>query len=102
MFDRIINPSKTHSFFLFGARGTGKSTWLSRYFSTTPHIYIDLLDLDTEELFNKNPNELLKRIEVLSDKKTWILIDEIQKIPKLLDLVHLCIEKHHVLFALTG
>jgi len=102
MFNRIVNPSKTHSFFLFGARGTGKSTWLKSYFSTTPHIYIDLLNLDMEELFNKNPNELLTRIEALNDKRTWVLIDEIQKVPKLLDLVHLCIEKHHTLFALTG
>ena len=102
MFNRIINPLKTHSFFLFGARGTVKSTWLKHYFSATPHMYIDLLDFDTEDLFNKTPNELLKRIEALNDKKTWILIDEIQKIPKLLDLVHLCIEKHHTLFALTG
>jgi len=102
MFNRIINPLKTHSFFLFGARGTGKSTWLKQYFSTTPHIYIDLLNLDTEEQFNKNPNELLTKIKALSDKKIWVLIDEIQKIPKLLDLVHLCIEKHGTFFALTG
>lgn len=102
MFNRIFNPSKKHSFFLFGARGTGKSTWLKSYFAQTPHIYIDLLNPDTEEKYSKNPGELLAKIENLQDKQTWILIDEIQKNPKLLNLVHLCIEKYKTPFALTG
>lgn len=87
---------------MFGARGTGKSTWLKDTFSKTDHIYIDLLNLDVEEQFSKNPNDLLTKIEALKTKKCWILIDEIQKVPKLLNLVHLCIERHKTLFALTG
>lgn len=102
MFDRIINPSKSHSFFLFGARGTGKSTWLKESYSKIDHIYIDLLNPDAEEQFSKNPNDLLGKIEAMKDKNSWVLIDEIQKVPKLLNLVHLCIEKHKTLFALTG
>ncbi len=102
MFNRIINPSKTHSFFLFGARGTGKSTWLKETFSKTDHIYIDLLNPDVEEQLSKNPNDLLTKIAALKNKKAWVLIDEIQKVPKLLNLVHLCIEEHKTLFSLTG
>lgn len=102
MFNRIINYPKTHSFFLFGARGTGKSTWLKGAFSKIDHIYIDLLNPDVEEQFSKSPNDLLAKIEALKNKKCWVLIDEIQKVPKLLNLVHLCIEKHRISFALTG
>ncbi len=102
MFNRLVNIPKNNSFFLFGARGTGKSTWLKHLFSTTPHLYIDLLHPDTEENLHKRPNDLLLQIEALHDKKMWVFIDEIQKIPKLLDIVHLCIEKYQTLFALTG
>lgn len=102
MFDRLINPSKKHSFFLFGARGTGKSTWIQHYFSGTPHLYVDLLHPDTEEQLSKYPQKLLANIEAFDKKNVSVVIDEIQKIPKLLNVVHLCIEKHRTLFALTG
>lgn len=102
MFNRISNILKNNSFFLFGARGTGKSTWLKHYFSKVDHLYIDLLHPDIEEDLSKNPGQLLDQIEALNDKKKWVLIDEVQKIPKLLDIVHLCIEKYGTKFALTG
>ncbi|MBI2335611.1 MAG: ATP-binding protein [Deltaproteobacteria bacterium] len=102
MFNRIINPSKDNSFFIFGARGTGKSTWLEWKFESVPHLYIDLLNLDEEERLAKDPNALLAQVKGLDQKTRWIVIDEIQKLPKLLDVVHLCIEKHKKLFALTG
>ncbi|OGQ07387.1 MAG: hypothetical protein A3G32_05305 [Deltaproteobacteria bacterium RIFCSPLOWO2_12_FULL_40_28] len=102
MFNRIINPSKNNSFFIFGARGTGKSTWLKNHFQNIPHHWIDLLNPDLEELFSKDPNLLLKQIETLPSSTQWIIIDEIQKCPKLLDLVHLAIETHKKKFALTG
>ena len=102
MFNRIINYPKKHSFFLFGPRGTGKSTWLQETFAPSKPLYIDLLNPDIEEQFSKHPNDLLAKIAAMPDQKNWVLIDEIQKVPKLLDLVHLCIEKHRTLFALTG
>ena len=102
MFNRIVTPLKSQSFFLFGARGTGKSTWLKTSFSKSDPLYVDLLHPDTEERLAKNPGVLLAEIEGLQNKKSWVLIDEIQKIPKLLDLVHLCIEKHNTRFVLTG
>jgi uncharacterized protein len=102
MFNRILKPSKNNSFFIFGARGTGKSTWLRENFSTIPHLYIDLLDPDIEDTLAKNPNSLLAQIEALPHKNAWVLIDEVQKLPKLLDLVHLSIEKNKTRFVLTG
>ncbi len=102
MFDRLIEQSKNNSFFLFGARGTGKSTWIEQAFAQTPHLYIDLLKPDEEERLAKNPNLLLAQVEHIKGTKSWVVIDEIQKLPKLLNLVHFCIEKHNVLFALTG
>ncbi len=102
MIDRKINSPKDNSFFLFGARGTGKSTWLRDTFKDTDHIYIDLLDPETENRFFKTPSELEAIIAPLDAKKTWVLIDEIQKLPKLLDVVHRCIEKYKIRFVLTG
>ncbi len=102
MIDRIIKPPKLHSFFLFGARGTGKSTWLQQQFEKIPHLYIDLLDPDEEERLSKNYSSLLAQIAGLPEPDAWVVIDEIQKLPKLLDVVQLGIEKHKTLFALTG
>lgn len=88
---------------MFGARGTGKTTWLKEHFKKIPHLWINLLDPKEEEQFLLHPNELVDRVNRLPAKTQWIIIDEIQKAPKLLDLVHLLIEenKNH-LFALTG
>lgn len=102
MFNRIITPSLNHSFFLFGARGTGKSTWIEQKFQTIKHLAIDLLDPDEEERLAKNPQALLSQIEALPPDTRWVILDEIQKLPQLLDLVHLGIEKYHKLFVLTG
>ena len=87
---------------MFGPRGTGKSTWLEQYFKEIPHLYIDLLKPDEEERLAKNPSDLIAQIQGLDPIVSWVVIDEIQKVPKLLDVVHLCIEKHQKKFALTG
>lgn len=102
MFNRIFNITKNNSFFIFGARGTGKSTWLQHAFTSIPHLYIDLLNPDEEERLAKNPASLLAQIEALPPSTTWIVIDEIQKLPPLLDVAHLSIQQHKKLFALTG
>lgn len=102
MFNRLLKLPEKHSFFLFGARGTGKSTELQQKFANKEHLYIDLLDANEEEVYAKNPNTLIQKIESLAKKKCWVVIDEVQKIPKLLDIVHLCIEKYKTFFALTG
>ncbi len=98
MYSRLLKPPQNKSFFLFGPRGTGKTTWVK---STFPNaVYIDLLEA---EIFNDllaNPQRLENFIP--KDFKNWIIIDEIQKIPELLDEVHRLIEKYKYKFILTG
>lgn len=98
MYSRSIKPPKDKSFFLFGPRGTGKTTWVN---STFPEaIYLDLLEA---EIFNDllaNPQRLENFIP--KDFKDWVIIDEVQRIPELLNEVHRLIEKEKHKFILTG
>jgi predicted AAA+ superfamily ATPase len=100
MYHRSINISKTNSFFLFGARGTGKTRLLSTLFPPSEALYIDLLSGADYLRYSTNPDEF--KSVCLSSKKPWIIVDEIQKAPGLLDTVHQLIESHRLLFALTG
>ncbi|MFH1233112.1 MAG: AAA family ATPase [Patescibacteria group bacterium] len=98
MYSRLIKPPKNKSFFLFGPRGTGKTTWVKENFSQA--IYLDLLEA---ELFNDllaNPQRLEKFIP--KNFQDWIVLDEVQKIPELLNEVHRLIEKYKYKFILTG
>jgi predicted AAA+ superfamily ATPase len=86
------------SLFLFGPRQTGKTTYLhDRY----PHArFVDLLDARTFRELSARP-ELLR--SSLTPSETLVVIDEIQKLPALLDEVHLLIGRHKSLrFILTG
>jgi predicted AAA+ superfamily ATPase len=97
MYPRFIRWSNNKSFFLFGPRGVGKTTWIRTTFPKA--IYIDLLEA---ELFNDllaNPQRLENHIP--QGWKEWIIIDEVQKIPELLDEVHRLIEKYKFKFILT-
>ena len=102
MFQRLLNPTKTNSFFLFGPRGTGKTTLLKMLYPPEKTLFIDLLDPVEEDTFIKNPSELQNRLAALPSSCEWIVIDEIQKAPKLLDLVHKLIEETRFKFVLTG
>lgn len=93
-----INQASEHSLFLFGPRGTGKTSWLK--FSLQDMIYYDLLDHETYTRLLAWPKRLSEDIPV--DFKGWIVIDEVQKAPALLDEVHRLIEHHHFRFILTG
>lgn len=98
MYSRLLKPPKAKSFFLFGPRGTGKTTWVKSNFPDA--TYLDLLEA---ELFNDllaNPQRLEKFIP--KDFQDWIIIDEVQKIPELLSEVHRLIEKYKHKFVLTG
>ncbi len=101
MFDRIQQLNKNNSLFLFGARGTGKTTLLKRLYSGDDTLWIDLLKDFDEELYGRSPDELSK---ILGTKKfRRVVIDEVQKAPKILDIVHLEIEKKRdPQFILTG
>lgn len=98
---RHLSLSRSQSLFLFGPRGAGKSTLINRQFASNSYL-IDLLDIDTEEQFARNPGQLKEIVESLDKQISYVIIDEIQKIPKLLDLVHLLIESTDKKFILTG
>jgi len=96
---RLLSGSNDQSFFLFGPRGVGKTSWIKKHFPDS--AYIDLLD---DEIFNKllaNPKELMSYIPE-AKKNLYVIIDEIQKTPRLLDEVHRLIEKYKMRFVLTG
>ncbi len=101
MIARLINLSKTHSFFLFGARGTGKTSLLRSQFGDHS-LYLDLLNLDLEALYQLDPESLYRQLSALSKDTKVVILDEIQKIPKLLDVVHRKIEESSLRFILTG
>ena len=94
----MLKPPKDKSFFLFGPRGTGKTTWVKASFPGA--VYIDLLEA---ELFNDllaNPQRLGNFIP--KGFSGWIIIDEVQRVPELLNEVHRLIEKYSHKFVLTG
>jgi len=89
----------TRSFFLFGPRGTGKSTWLREVFSRA--VYLDLLDASLFLELSQAPHALEA---IVGDKAptSWIVLDEIQKAPALLDEVHRLMELRQWRFAMCG
>jgi predicted AAA+ superfamily ATPase len=101
MVQRLLKLSKEQSFFLFGARGTGKSTLIENTPFLKNALYFDLLDLDLEEELSLNPALFAQRVAA-APKGSWVVVDEIQKIPSLLDSVHSLMEKKKFKFALTG
>jgi uncharacterized protein len=85
---------------LFGPRGTGKTTWLKKKYAQA--LWLDLLNPREERFFSMNPELLRERLEADPHQKT-VVIDEVQKVPKILDVVHgLIEEKKEVQFILTG
>ena len=103
MFNREINPAKSKSYFLFGPRQTGKSTFVKSLISRKD-LYIDLLPQRNFLNYAKNPGRL--REEILAHLRQYddplCIVDEIQKIPALLDEVHELIESRGIRFVLTG
>jgi len=73
------------SFLLFGPRGTGKSTWLHQHYPDA--VYLDLLDPETFRTCLARPERLREIVEGSPQTRT-VVIDEIQKVPALLDMVH--------------
>ncbi|MFH1640667.1 MAG: ATP-binding protein [Candidatus Omnitrophota bacterium] len=88
------------SFFLFGPRGTGKSTWLSTVMKDA--LWIDLLEPDIFRSYRARPERLRELVLANRDKRV-IIVDEIQKVPDLLSVVHALVErKQGWQFILTG
>ncbi len=90
MFTRLLeNNLPTTSFFLFGPRQVGKSTLLK---TVHADLTIDLLNPELQLTYNKNPNLLLQQAKALAPSST-IIVDEVQKVPRLLDVIHARIEQ---------
>lgn len=96
---RFIKAEK-QSFFLLGPRGTGKSTFIKNTFPDA--LYLDLLLPDVFRNYVARPERLREAVHAQKNKKT-VVIDEIQKAPQLLEVVHNLIEeKSGLQFILTG
>lgn len=100
-FHRILSlplDATDYSIFLFGPRGTGKTSYLRDRLPDC--LYLDLLDDSLYATLQAKPSRLEKLIP--PNYTNWIIIDEVQKIPKLLNEVHRLIEHKKFRFILTG
>lgn len=89
------------SFFLFGPRATGKTSIIKHQLADTALI-INLLRSEVFLRLSANPWELEAIIDARNSSQTIIVIDEIQKVPELLNEVHRLIEEREIIFLLTG
>jgi len=93
-----MQSAPERSFFLFGPRGTGKTTWLRQWLPRA--LVFDLLDAEVYLDLLADPARLARRIPGGFDG--WVVIDEVQRVPDVLDEVHRLIEGRGLRFALTG
>ena len=98
MYKRLFTPPKNSSFFLFGPRGVGKTHFIRSFYKKA--LFFDLLQSSLYQSFLASPERLSQQIP--SDYTGWVVIDEVQKVPALLDEVHRLIETRKLLFVLTG
>lgn len=84
---------------LIGPRGTGKSTWIRENFKDV-RTY-NLLDSSEALRLSREPSLLFKENETLAPD-SWVIVDEVQKVPELLNEVHRLIEERHLRFVLSG
>jgi predicted AAA+ superfamily ATPase len=98
LYRRIVNPPHG-SFFLFGVRGVGKSTWAHQHFARAHGI--DLLDEGRFQRLLADPGLFAEELRALNPGR-WVVVDEIQRIPGLLNEVHRFIEKRGLRFVLLG
>ena len=101
MLERILKleEAKNESLFLWGSRQTGKSTLLKMLFPDA--LIYDLLKSDVRMALQMRPSQLREECEMLDDGEL-IIIDEVQKVPALLDEVHWLIENKRQRFILSG
>jgi uncharacterized protein len=96
---RLLEPPQ-QSFFLFGPRGTGKSRWLATRFAGAAASF-DLLDEALRVELLSEPAAFARKLEALR-RDDWVLIDEVQRAPVLLNTVHRYIESRRLRFVLCG
>ncbi len=101
MYRRIfdIENRLDEAMFLFGGRQTGKSTLLKERFPKA--VYIDLLKSDVRNRFKQHPEEFRESL-LRYPPETLVIVDEIQKVPELLDEVHWLMVEKGLWFILSG
>lgn len=100
MYKRFFTPPDENSYFLFGPRGTGKSTWLKTHYPDA--LWIDLLDTEQFKIFSASPSRIREHVLAHPTRKR-VVVDEVQKVPDILSEVHRLIEeKRGLQFILTG
>ena len=97
-YSRLTRPPR-QSFFLLGVRGVGKSTWVRAQFPEAPRI--DLLDEARYQDYLVSPSLFAAELET-APPGSWVVVDEIQRLPNLLNEVHRFIEERRLKFALLG
>ena len=117
MVNRVLNIfnkiEQKYSVFLFGPRGVGKSRLIEQYIQDLKerglsYLFIELLKSEFLRRYLLEPEQIRKDIEnkilEIEDKRLTVVIDEIQKVPALLNEVHYLIEKYpdKINFLLTG
>lgn len=96
---RFLRPP-AGSFFLFGPRGTGKTTWLRQQLPGA--LIVNLLEPETAREMSARP-ERLRELVLGNPHSTDVVVDEVQRVPELLHMVHALIESGNApRFVLTG
>ena len=100
IYDRIVPFPRHHNFFLFGVRGSGKTKLLKKLFLPKA-LYIDLMDNFVYQSYLTHATKFYEEVSAC-DKGSLVIVDEIQKMPYLLNDVHRLIEDFSFRFILTG
>lgn len=98
VYPRLLKPP-AQSFFLLGMRGVGKSTWANLAFPRTPTF--NLLDEGLFQSYLRDPSLFGNELRRLSPGQ-WVVVDEVQRLPSLLNEVHRFIESQDLRFVLLG
>ncbi len=98
MYNRLLNKA-SRSTFVFGPRGVGKSTWARQEFPSATTY--DLLDQRLFLDLTKDPNTLYRQL-ARHEPGDWVFIDEIQRVPEILNEVHRLIENRRLNVLMTG
>jgi predicted AAA+ superfamily ATPase len=98
VYSRWLRPPGSR-FFLFGLRGAGKTTWARGHFPGARHF--DLLQQSVYQDYLADPR-LFRRERADVESAAWVVVDEIQRLPWLLDEIHGPIEKRKLRFVLLG
>ena len=102
MIQRSPKCPEDNSFFLFGPRGAGKTTFLRTWLQGRDALFVGLLDIATFDELLLEPARFGLLINTPGNKGKKIVVDEVQKLPRLLDIVHAEIQKNKRQFILTG